>query len=45
MLYQGVAASAGIGIGRVVCIQEQNLDYPRWSTPEKPLKSSGCRRR
>lgn len=27
MLYQGVAASAGIGIGRVVCIQEQNLDY------------------
>lgn len=26
-MFKGVGASAGIGIGKVVCIREQNLDY------------------
>ena len=26
-MLKGVGASAGIGIGKVICIREQNLDY------------------
>ena len=26
---QGVGASAGIGIGKIVCIREESLDYSK----------------
>ena len=27
MILRGIAASDGIGIGKAVCVREQNLDY------------------
>lgn len=39
-MYKGIGASAGIGIGKVVVIKEQSLDYKRRQsqTPKQKRK-------